>query len=275
MGIKNEKGMATIEATLILPVFMAFMLVFISYANLAIIEMRMQYAVNQTAKEVSEYYYIAYKFGLNYSGVSGNDDVDSMLSALESLRDEGSEAYSALDVDDLSAALSGLSSGEGIDMSAAQSFVNTIKNSFTTDDGSTNAIDIIKSIIAAFNNVKTTAGNITSDDLKQLGGNTVGAILTVVIADPIARAIFPKYLTSNSDIDTLLKSWGIEEGLDGVEFGASSFLFDGQTIQVVATYEIELFSLGIFDFDMTMCQVGSTRAWIGDAVDITEKKSES
>lgn len=63
-NIKSETGSFTVEATLTLTLFMFAFLAIMSLSTIARIEGITQYAINQTAKEISQYYYIADKAGL-------------------------------------------------------------------------------------------------------------------------------------------------------------------------------------------------------------------
>lgn len=258
---KKEDGIATIEATLILPIFMAFILAFISFANLALIEMRMQYAVNQTAKEISQYYYMAYKFGLAYDGVEGNEAIDNWLDSLNTLNETGSNVGSAvqsINFDEITLKLNG-----DMNLEDLQGLANSLKSSFDGDD----PITLIKALVSAGQDVLTAAKEISSGDVEEEVVNTAGAVLSTLIAPPICKALFPKYISGDST-DKTLSAWMIEDGFEGLDFSASSFLLDGQTIKVTVTYKVDLFTLGFWTFEKEMCQVAATRAWIGDSKDI-------
>lgn len=263
---KKEDGAATIEATLILPIFIAAVLAFISFANLALVEMRMQYAVNQTAKEVSQYYYMAYKFGLAYDGIQGNNNIDEWVESINTLKDTSEEVVSSVNVSEIADQLSQISQN-GMDVESLQALANSLQSSF---DGK-NPIDLLKTLVASYQEVVKATKNISTGDLEQTIGNTAGAVFSTLIAQPISKTIFPKYI-ADDNTDKTLNAWMIEDGMDGLDFSASSFLLDGQTIQVVVTYKVRLFTLGFWTFEKNMSQVASTRAWIGDSQDITSYK---
>ena len=82
--VKNESGSFTVEATLTLTLFMIAFLAIMSLSTIARIEGITQYAINQTAKEISQYYYIADKAGLIYTkdDNSSFEQVDSLINAV-------------------------------------------------------------------------------------------------------------------------------------------------------------------------------------------------
>lgn len=262
MNRERQKGVITIEATLVLPIFIAAMVIFISYAKIAILEMRMQYAAGQTAKEISQYFYIANKFGLDFDGTQGNDKIDEVLSSMDALKDTGGKAISSIDVEGLTDTINGLQSG---DKESIMKALNEVKGCFDGD----NPIDIVKTLIAAVQGVKSAVGNVTSGDVTSVAGNAAGAFLSNAIAGPISKALFEKYIPGEAD--ETLNRWGIEDGMDGIDFVNSSFLSDGQTIEVVLVYQVDLFSLGFWDMEMTLSQVATTRAWVGDSKEFNIK----
>jgi len=76
MRIKNERGSFTIEAILSLSLFMFGFMSIISLATIAKVESTTQYAIDQVAKEVAQYYYIAEKVGIaNTSNTDGVKEI--------------------------------------------------------------------------------------------------------------------------------------------------------------------------------------------------------
>ena len=64
MKDKGEKGSFTVEAILSLSIFMFAFVTIVSLATVAKIESTTQYAIDQTAKEISKYTYIASRANL-------------------------------------------------------------------------------------------------------------------------------------------------------------------------------------------------------------------
>lgn len=61
--MKKEKGSLTVEALIILMIFMFGMLAMLNIINMVRTQVVMQNCLNKTAKEVSQYSYILYRFG--------------------------------------------------------------------------------------------------------------------------------------------------------------------------------------------------------------------
>lgn len=61
---KNEKGALFIEAAIVLPFMMIFMLLFVYLINIFVVQSLVQYGLNQTVNELGNYTYY-----LNYVGL--------------------------------------------------------------------------------------------------------------------------------------------------------------------------------------------------------------
>ena len=68
---KHEKGAASIEATISLTIFIFVIWAVYMMINYSLVQARVSYAINTTAKEMSQYAYFYHVFGL--------DDFDSIL----------------------------------------------------------------------------------------------------------------------------------------------------------------------------------------------------
>lgn len=75
--LKNERGSLSLEATIVFPVFLAFMLLIINFINLAYIHVSVNHAVGQTVKQVALHSYHA-KY-LQSSGGNINQQVVNAL----------------------------------------------------------------------------------------------------------------------------------------------------------------------------------------------------
>lgn len=80
--LKKESGSVTIEATISLSSFMFAIVTILTIVNICVVQAKMSYAINTTAKEISQYSYLYSLTGLNNSqdmlykaGVEGTKDV--------------------------------------------------------------------------------------------------------------------------------------------------------------------------------------------------------
>jgi len=245
--VKNESGSFTVEATLTLTLFMIAFLAIMSLSTIARIEGITQYAINQTAKEISQYYYIADKAGLIYTkdDNSSFEQVDSLINAVSSLTDateEGAKevegALSTKNVEDI------LKTYEGLP--------GTVENVEAA------ATELSNSIESILDDPKAIITSLTSAFTKQ-GANE---IMAKIIAQPLCKALVPKYIAPSDDADALLEKMGVINGIDGMDFRLSNFLSDGRSVNIVVVYEVELNGFGIFNKTLVIKQTASTAAWV-------------
>jgi len=70
-----------------------------------------------------------------------------------------------------------------------------------------------------------------------------------------------KYIISGGDANAQLERMGVVNGLNGLDFGMSSFLADDRSINVVVVYQIKVKGFGFFDQTILVKQSASTAAW--------------
>ncbi len=95
MARKNLEGSITIEASLALPIFICGYLLIISLISIIRIESTVQYAVNQSAKEISQYCYVADRLAstsvIDCSDSSLNDIITSVINFSGIMQDESAD----------------------------------------------------------------------------------------------------------------------------------------------------------------------------------------
>lgn len=89
--IKN-KGVLTVEASLVLPIFMFLIITILSLINIASLQARMQVALNMSARQISEYGYFYSLIG----GNSLNDYFGNKAEAANNLEDSLSTAFNEI-----------------------------------------------------------------------------------------------------------------------------------------------------------------------------------
>lgn len=249
MKDKGEKGSFTVEAILSLSIFMFAFVTIVSLATVAKIESTTQYAIDQTAKEISKYTYIASRANLLvHPKDSAEATVDSIDEAVQSMYD-------------FSDVLSSSTGGNGVTLSSEG--LSDMLSGMSGDD--------FKSITASAQNVYNSFAPLMSDPkgaitalaqvVAQKGGS---ALVSRVIAQPLCKALLPKYITQQDDASAVLEKMGVVNGLDGLDFSLSTFLMDQRTINVVLVYEIDVKGFGIFDQKLIVKQTASTAAWLAD-----------
>lgn len=245
MKNKSERGSFTIEAILSLSIFMFAFVSIVSLATIAKVESTTQYAIDQVAKEISQYFYIAEKVGLANSDEEGVEEIDDAVQAIVNFTDKG--AATANKYGDMT----------------AQKLVEILEEQPET------VANDVNDVAAAAGAITASLGPILEDptgvvsSLATLMAKQFGyELLTKIVAQPLCKALVPKYIASDGDADAALKRMGIEKGLDGLDFRMSSFLSDQRSINVVLVYEIKLNGFGIFDDTLVIKQTASTAAWV-------------
>lgn len=240
----KEKGAFAIDALLGITMFLASIMAIMMISLIIRTEAKMQYAIDQTAKELSSYYYLMSKMGINIGNSTEGkaDDVNEMVDNVFSFMSESGDAVGGID----------------------------ISNSLSENIASVNADDA-KAMIASgeklWNSLKTVGSN-PQEQIKSvlsvISGTGLNTSISYIIATPLCRMIMPKYISSNYELtDKYLEQMGIEEGIEGINFHGSDFLADGKSINIIAVYKINTKSLtfGMIDAELDICQSASTAAW--------------
>ena len=244
MRNRSERGSFTIEAILSLSIFMFAFVTIVSLATIAKVESTTQYAIDQVAKEISQYYYIAERVGVANTGTEGVKEIDDAVQAIFDFADKSSTVasnYSSTTAADL---------GEMIE--------NMPQISNDVHEVSAAAENVYNSFGPIFEDPKGIVSSLATMMVKQVGNE----LITRVIAQPLCKALVPKYITSSGDADAILEKMGVVDGLDGLDFRMSSFLSDQRSINVVVVYQIKVNGFGVFDDTLVVKQTASTAAWV-------------
>lgn len=244
MGRRSEEGLFTIEAILSLSIFMFAFMAIINLATIAKVESTTQYAIDQVAKEIAQYYYIAERVGIANTRTGGVEEIDGAIQAIMDFSDKST--------------------------SVASNYTNATSNNLSGILEQYSDIENdVNEITAAAENVYNSFGPIWEDpkgvvsSLATMMISGVGnEIFTRIIAQPICKALVPKYITSGGDANVTLERMGIIGGLDGLDFRMSSFLTDQRSINIVLVYRIKVNGFGIFDDELVIKQTASTAAWV-------------
>lgn len=251
--IADDSGAIVIEATVSLSVFMFAIVVVLSIVNICYAQMKMGVAVNQTAKELSQYGYLYNRMGLDEKQ--------------QELVKKGEESKNL--IDDTTESLVGI-------MDGMKSIGDTAKN-VRID----NLSDSAKSISSNWKSIKDDAGEVKDnvsevlDDPKKfalgllaLGGDTiVEKAKTQLLVAPFSKYMFKRTLKSNENADSepFLQKLRIVPNktyLDGLDFSDSCFCKDGKhEINVVVKYKVKVLDLLGNDITMNFVQHGKTTCW--------------
>lgn len=245
----KEEGTYTIEAAISLTIFIFAYIIIVSLATTARVEGITQYALNQTAKEISQYCYIADRAGFSASKMKPTasqsekmNQADDVIEAIGELMNIGSSTgqnmAQNLKSGDLSASIKGVQNNIMAINSGVQNVFSKVQN-FASD----NPIASVKVLLSG------------------IGKEVIGNAASRVIGIALCKTLMPKYITSNTArANEVLEKLGIEGGFNGINFGMSTVLWDGRSINLVCIYQIKLPGL-LGERHINVQQSASTAAW--------------
>lgn len=250
--MKEEYGSVTVEATISLSAFMFAIVTLLTIVNVCLVQAKMSIAINDVAKELSQYSYLYSLTGINGSqsklaeaakenenGIDGViSDVGTVFTEIQNLgKDKGERA-----VTDLSGTLSSL---ENIKTSG-----ESLKGSLEklADDPKSVAIGLLKIV----------------------GNDGMDLVKSRLIAAPLAKGLCKKNLKSSRDgnVEDFLKGLGVVPAangsyLDGLDFSKSTLFPDGSNeIRITVSYDVKVIPLLPLDFSFHFCQSAVTHGWM-------------
>lgn len=255
MNNSKEKGAASIEATLSLTIFIFVITGIYMVINYALVQAKVGYAINTTAKEMSQYCYFYHMLGLEDLDGKLKEDKMQAVGAFETFNKAINSSADVVDklTDDnidkseyVKAQLESILSGKDGNV------YSDIKA------GADQLVEIVKDPVSFFKSMGALAGS----ELLVNGRN----ILAAGMAKGMTRRHFGD---SQDEANKNLKAMGVVNGYDGMNFYKSTMFADdadGKTtddIRIVVYYQIDLASMLPFDLKITVCQQSVTRAWLG------------
>ncbi len=254
---KNEKGAVTIEATISLTIYLfAFMMIF-SLVNLCRVQMKMSVAVNNVAKEISQYSYLYGLSGLNDSMANAGDKAQQEQDSYAEIGKNVSDLYGSI-------VNLGKNKGAGIEnfnpdnIKNLQGEVSGIRSQAASLEGKLKAkLDNPKEMLMGICTIFVTNA---AEDVKTL------------LAEYLAKALVKQNLKTtkkdgDAEINRYLQKLGIKKTkdtyFDSIDFGYSElFPYGKNEIKIVAVYEVKAVPLLDIDSSFTIVQTARTRGWL-------------
>lgn len=240
---KSEKGSATIEAIVSLSIFIFAFVAVYSIVNMCLVQAQIQQALNKSAKEISQYYYLVDKLNLTDTLSNGLSEqsqaalgvLDSFETVLSDGRDVADKVGETVNTVNISNIQSSIDSIKGLETSA-KDLANTL------GEVANNPFDYAKSFAAL-------AAQNVAEDVKNK------------VAEMLARNMSKRHFEGVN-----LESMGVRGGYEGMNFGQSRILQkdNQEEIKLVVVYELELADFLPFDFSITISQSAKTRGWAGE-----------
>ncbi len=241
----NQRGAIVVEATITLTAFVFTIFTILSLVNVYFIQARMSVALNSAAKEISQYSYLYYAFGINeYDAQKSEGTEDSKLTAEKTIDGVGSMLNS------LSEAQNSIETGD------FETLVSEI-NDATTD---------VDSLVSMY------ADKLADDPKgfilgmgKMAASEFIESNVKAVLGQVLAKTFMQKNLMAypGDDPDAFLRRYRVVDGMDGLDFQYTSLMAYGTSnqIQLCVTYDVSIIKLLNMDFTFTFRQVAKTTAW--------------
>ncbi len=266
--LKSESGSVTVEATISLSAFMFAIVTLLTIVNICIVQARMSYAINTTAKEISQYSYLYALTGLNesQSGLAeagSNDtlpinnlfnDINTVYTEIEGLNNDSDSESGGSKVEDITAKWDQIS--------------KTLQEGGTAISGDIE--DIAENPKQIIFGVAKLAGNKVMETAK-----------SKLIMEPLAKAMCKKHLISSKggSVETYLKSLGVVPSASGsyykgLDFNGSTLFPNGSNeIKICVSYDVKVIALLPIDFSFHFEQTAITHGWLaGDSSYVSDKK---
>lgn len=238
---KKSRGAITVEASLVLTMFIMAYMCMMSLVQLVHAQAVLQYAADQTALEMSKYSYILTKSGISgklydtsVSGKKFEDDTNTMVKSVTDFYDQLSGVKGA-DIKDIGSKAQDIyESGENA--------VTTVENYFSNTD------DLWKGV-ASWGKMKAE-------------GFAEKAVVKAMVKSRVKKQL---ETMSGNDPDTYLRRLGVKDGLDGLDCSESSWMQANDTgeagIKVVIGYKVEFnwFYFMVKDMKYRVC--ANTAIW--------------
>ena len=240
----NERGAIVVEATLSLTAFVFAIFTILMLVNIYFIQAKMSVALNSAAKEISQYSYLYYAFGINeYDAAVSEGTEDSKLTAQKT-------------IDGVGTMLNSLSGAE---------------TSIQTGDFDQLVTDI-KSGASSVDSLVTMYADKLADDPKgfilgmgKMAGSELKEEVKVILAQVLAKTFMKKNLMAykGDDPNNFLKRYRVVDGMAGLDFNYTTLMAYGTSnqIQLVVTYDVSVIKLLNIDFTFTFRQCAKTNAW--------------
>lgn len=237
---KENKGSLTVEASLALIVFIFAFLSILYLCKFVRAQIVLQHSVNQIAKEISQYSYLANKLGLR------NDKTKSkeMIKDTDKIISEASNLISLInsEKDELDGIII---ENKNYDIN---DYYDNIKIYKKYDEAGNKIRD---SYIKIGNDVNTFIGNAKEylkDPKVLLNGfieiakdEIADFAVSKYIAAPLSSLLIQKYLPSGqASADEYLLKLGVDRGLDGLNFDTSTIFKNGSDIDITLIYNMSM-----------------------------------
>ena len=256
--LRKESGSVTIEATISLSAFMFAIVTILTIVNICIVQAKMSYAINTTAKEISQYSYLYSLTGLNNSqdmlykaGVEGTKDVTKILTDINTVYNE---------IENL-----------GNTGNQSPDNIEQIMSAWDDVAGSAQKIEEAgSSIYESISDIADDPKNLLFGIAKMAASDGFDLVKSRLIAAPLAKVMVQKHLVNSKDasVEDSLKFLNVVPSatgsyLDGLDFKQSSLFPHGSNeIRINVQYDVKVIALLPINFSFHFNQTAVTHGWL-------------
>lgn len=242
VGVKDERGMITVEAVLSLVPFILVILGIISFINIFMVHNKIQYAMYQVGSELSAYTYLYQALGVRDADFELKEDIDRETEEIDAT------------IEDVNTFLGQVGTLEGtvedIGSNGVENIGTDVENVLTegqnTVDAAKEAIESGKVLIS---DPQDLMRNVVYFGIEKLEDEVKSLLLGTV-----ASAMMEGYLTTGTEAtgvqtaDQYLKAAGVKDGMKGLDFGNSELFSDKdlRMIDIIVEYDLEVFFFKLF-----------------------------
>ena len=270
---KNSLGAVTVEATIALTAFLFLFIMIYSLVNICRAQAKVQVALNNVAKEISQYSYLYGLTGMDQSMARFQGKAQDTKGQVNQFTSDAITVFE--DIQHLGDSVSSVE-------------INNVDDVMSKwDQISTDADQAKKDIDTVKNKLESMAENpqeLMFGLARLMASEAWEAMKTYAIAEPVCRALIKRNLKRNQNdtADAFCQSVGIVKGsylgkessFNGISFAHSEiFPYGSDDIILVATYKVKLLQLLPVKIELDITQMARTKGWLHG--DKTELKSEA
>lgn len=256
MKQEKESGAIVVEATISLTAFIFAIFTILMLIDICYVQAKIGSSLNTTAKEISQYAYLYYKFNsdefqsdLNKKAEESRKTAKNTIDGIGTFMDAMSGAKDSLSTGDFDGMVEEINKGK----TEADSIITMYSEQ----------LEDPKAFIIGMANLAA------SDGTEMLKNQLFGKLL--------GRSMMKKNLVAykNDDADSFLKRNRVVGGLDGLDFTYTSLMAYGETnqIRMVVTYEVQVIKLLNLDFKFKFRQKARTSAW-GNGISLISPRKD-
>lgn len=273
------KGSITVEAAIVLPVFICVVISLAMMMKLIYIHDVIQHAIDETANEIAAYSYIYHVSDLQELDNSMQNTIENNSSQAKRHAQTFIDAYETMEKtiqagNSAAKDVKKITSSKDSFGSKADEILDKTSEIYSTSEQlAKENMQNIKELEKALNEVSKNPKK-EAESVAWMLSKGIQSDAKAIIAVPIIKQTIKKYLVQDrySNADIRLKKLNICGGFNGLDFYSSTFFKNNQDIDIIVKYKVELpLPIKVLP-DLYILQRSTARAWLegGDGTALDE-----